>query len=154
MAHLKQVLSPEEWAQVVAGSPPDCANQFAEELGRHQHLLGPREDDQPAQWFNWCECGWDGGPVESGLDPVTGYRAAFRAHVADELLALPAVAAALDEAEARGRAEVAAKVEALAGVSGDGTEYAHRFGNLCEGEPECPACWVATLRSLIAEKAS
>lgn len=37
---------------------------------------------------------------------------AIRQHLADALL--PVIAAALDEAEARGRAEVAAKVEALA----------------------------------------
>ena len=62
-------------------------DDVARELARHQHLMGRRDDDQP-QWFSWCECGWDGGPVEPSRGAPVDVRMAFRLHVADELLAL------------------------------------------------------------------
>ena len=62
-------------------------DDVAGELARHQHLMGRRDDDQP-QWFSWCECGWDGGPVEPSRGAPVDVRMAFRLHVADKLLAL------------------------------------------------------------------
>ena len=34
-------------------------------------------------------------------------------------------------------------------ASDDGTEYEHNDG--CQGEPDCPACWVQGIRRLIAD---
>lgn len=57
-----------------------------------------------------------------------------------------------DRAEvAEQRAEqIAAAVEALTYASDDGTEYEHNGHPDHEGEPECPACWVAGIRDALA----
>ena len=40
--------------------------------------------------------------------------------------------------------------EALTYASDDGTEYEHNGHGPTDGEPECPACWVADLRTALA----
>lgn len=59
----------------------------ARELGRHQGLRGPMDDDRPDVWQNRCECGWDDG------DEHPGWRERYRLHVAVATLSLPEVAA-------------------------------------------------------------
>lgn len=54
--------------------------RLAEELCKHQGLVGPREPDQPAVWFRWCICGWDGGPLAAG--EASNDTRSYRAHVA------------------------------------------------------------------------
>lgn len=44
-------------------------------------------------------------------------------------------------------AAAVARVEALTYANDDGTEWQHLYG--CEGEPECPACWAASIRAAL-----
>lgn len=51
------------------------------------------------------------------------------------------------------RAEVAAlrqRVKTLTYASDDGTEYEHNDHDPHGGEPECPACWAASIRAALA----
>jgi len=72
--------------EVVGGATPatdrDTVRQrIADELGRHQGLRGPMDDERPDVWQNRCECGWDDG------DEHPGWRERYRLHIADAVMA-------------------------------------------------------------------
>jgi hypothetical protein len=66
----------------------------------------------------------------------------------DALETVDTIAAALEQAAAEARADVVRAVEKITTPSDDGNEYEHVTG--CEGEVECPACWVADIRAALA----
>jgi hypothetical protein len=67
----------------------EAREAVARELGRHQGLRGPMDDERPDVWQNRCECGWDDG------DEHPGWRERYRMHIAGSIFDLPQLAALL-----------------------------------------------------------
>jgi len=83
------------------GELREVQRRLADELERHAGNLGARDPSQPGVWFQWCGCGWEGGRYSEDH----GHR--YRLHVAEALLALPALRDLLAE-----RDKLAAQVKA------------------------------------------
>lgn len=98
-----------------------------------------------------------GQPVAHGLRPAAAEQIALLVNDRHQLLielassrAVEAAVRRLMESHVAARQEADRRLEQVAAItyaSTDGTEYEHEPG--CQGQPDCPACWVADIRNAL-----